>query len=146
MKVIFLKDVRGVGQKHQIKEVADGYARNFLFVHKYAEAATPEKVQQLEAQRAQLEAKHKEEEAVLDKKIASLNGKEVTVTVRATPQGGLFKAVGAAELCKAVREQHSLEIPEGVVEFEPVKTTGSHEARLQGNTHQAQMTVLVVAQ
>ncbi|MDZ4225909.1 MAG: 50S ribosomal protein L9, partial [Patescibacteria group bacterium] len=51
MKIILLKDVRGIGAHHEVKSVADGYARNFLFPQKLAEPATEEKVKQLETQR-----------------------------------------------------------------------------------------------
>ncbi len=147
MRVILLKDVRGIGHKHEIKNVADGYARNFLFPHKYAEAATEEKAAELESQKQALLAQRQKEEEQLDTKIASLHGKEITLTVRATPQGGLFKAIGALDILKAIREAHSLEIPESVVHLSaPKKTTGALIAVLQGKKHKADVTVTIVAQ
>ena len=84
MKVILLKDVRGVGQHGEIKVVADGYAVNALFPRKLAEPATEEKVAQYEAKKAQLESYRQKEEGQLDNKVSALRGKTVTLSMRAT--------------------------------------------------------------
>ena len=60
MKVIFLEDVRNVGKKYDIKDVSDGYARNFLFPNKLAETATPEAIKKLESMKAAHEKEDKE--------------------------------------------------------------------------------------
>ncbi len=145
MEVIFLKDVRGVGRAHEIKNVADGYARNFLLPHHFAEVATPEKVAALKAAEAHKRAQIKEGEVRLDQKVASLEGKVVTLTLRATEKGGLFKAVSAKEVIKAILEQHSLEIAESCVTLPAtVKTSGEHALALVGKNKKASMTLKIV--
>lgn len=146
MKVIFLKDVRRVGRAGEIKDVADGYAANFLFPSKSAEPATPEKIAYIEKQKqAAAEAAHKEEE-VLNKKVASLNGKSVTIPVRATPKGGLFKTVIAKDVSKAILAEHALEIPEeSIVLDDPIKTVGEHSIRLVAKNKNADLRVVVAA-
>ena len=57
MKVIFLKDVGGVGQRGSIKEVSDGYAMNFLIAQGLAVQATPEKVAAHARQEAERETR-----------------------------------------------------------------------------------------
>ena len=52
MKVLLLSDVKGQGKKNEVKNVADGYARNFLFPRKFAVAVTPEVQRQLDAKKA----------------------------------------------------------------------------------------------
>jgi large subunit ribosomal protein L9 len=134
MKVILLKDVRGCGRAHEIKDVADGYALNFLLPRKAAEIATDEKIKEIEGQaQARTAAKQKEEEQ-LDAKIASLNGKTIKVEARATEKGGLFKSITETEIAKAIRAEHSLEIPEAAIELaQPIKSVGEYELTLQGS-------------
>ena len=67
MKVIFLKDVKGQGKKNEIKEVSDGYAKNFLINKGYAVMATPTSLKKLNQQQEE----HKLEEC-LKKKLAFL--------------------------------------------------------------------------
>ncbi len=146
MKVIFLKDVRKVGRAGEVKNMADGYATNFLFPQKLAEPATEEKIRQAETRKhEQEEAAHKEEE-ILDKKVLSLKGKTVTITARATEKGGLFKSIAEKDAAKAILAEHGLLIPEDAIEFpEPIKTLGEHRASLQSKNQKADVVVAVVA-
>ncbi len=146
MKVILLRDVRGCGQANTIVEVAQGYAVNFLLPHKYAIAATEDKVKELEGKKAKLEAEKQKAEEQLSTKIKSLEGKSVTITVRATEKGGLFKALGPADISKAIRAEHSLEIPETSIDVQPVKTTGEHKVKLHSKNSKADFTVVIKAQ
>jgi large subunit ribosomal protein L9 len=146
MKVILLRDVRGCGQANTIVEVAQGYAANFLLPHKYAIAATEDKVKEMEAKKAQIEAAKAQGEEQLSTKVKSLEGKQVTITARATEKGGLFKALGAADIAKAIRAEHSLEIPEDSITTEPIKTVGEHKVRLTSKNSKAELTVVIAAQ
>ena len=146
MKVILLKDVRGVGQHGEIKNVADGYAINKLFPTKLAEPATEEKMKEIEAKRAQLEAVKQKEEEQLDNKISALRGKRVSLTARATEKGGLFKNVHEKDIAKAILGEHSLEIPETSVHIaEPIKTVGDHVVMLRSKNQKAELGVIVTA-
>ncbi len=147
MQVIFLKDVRGVGRAGEIKTVADGYAANFLFPHKAAEPATPEKVARIEqAHKAREEAQRAEEE-VLDKKTKMLHGKRVTVAAKATEKGGLFKGVVAKDVAKAILAEHSLQIPEESIHIEvPIKQVGEHAIALRSKNATTALTVVVQRQ
>lgn len=145
MKVIFLKDVKRVGQHGEIKNVADGYAANFLFPNKLAEPATDEKVKQFEAQRALREATHRREEEQQDKKVASLRGKSITISARATEKGGLFKAITTKDITKAILAEHSLEVAEEMIHAEPIKTVGEHKVSLQSKNQKDELTLSVTA-
>ena len=147
MKVILLQDVRSVGRKHEIKNVADGYAMNFLFPRKLAEAATDAKIKEIEATRAAHEVQAHQEEEALAKKITSLNGKQISLSVRATPQGGLFKSVTLKDIARAIQEQLSLEIPESVIELnEHIKTVGKHTVELHHNHVRSSLIVSIAPQ
>jgi large subunit ribosomal protein L9 len=144
MKVILLKDVRGVGQHGEIKTVADGYAINALFPQRLAEPATQEKIAQHAAQKAEHEAQKLKEEEQLDNKVQSLRGKKVSLSVRATEKGGLFKAVHGSDVAKAILGEHALAIPEAAIHFtEPIKTVGEHVVMLHSKNQKAEFGVVV---
>ena len=145
MKVILLKDVRGVGMHGEIKNVADGYAINGLFPKKLAEAATSEKIADVEAKRVAHEAEMQKEAEQLDNKVAALRGKTITISSRATEKGGLFKAVHEKDVAKAILGEHALAIPEDAISFpEPVKTVGEHVVLLKSKNQKAEFGVVVV--
>lgn len=146
MKVIFLKDVRRVGRAGEIKDVADGYAANFLFPSKSAEPATPEKVAQIEKQKQVAAEVARKEDEVLDTKVASLNGKKVTIAVRATPKGGLFKTVTVKDIAKAILGEHALQVPEtALVLPEHMKTVGEHAVQVVSKHKKATLSVVILA-
>lgn len=144
MKVIFLKDVRRVGNKGEVKNVSDGYAANFLFPQKLAEVATEQKIKEVEAtQKAQEDAARKEA-AVLDNKVLSLQGKTITLELKATEKGGLFKAVSTKDIAKAILGQHALEIPEDAITMQAaIKMVGEHSATLESKNEKVTIIVLV---
>ena len=145
MKVILLKDVRGVGMHGEIKNVADGYAINGLLPKKLAEAATAEKIADVEAKRVAHEAEMQKEAEQLDNKVAALRGKTITISSRATEKGGLFKAVHEKDVAKAILGEHALAIPEDAITFpEPVKTVGEHVVLLKSKNQKAEFGVVVV--
>lgn len=147
MKVILLKDVRGVGQHGEVKSVADGYAFNHLFPRKLAEVATEEKIKQVEAQRQQVEAARAKEEEQLTNKVQALRGKKVTLRARATEKGGLFKSITAKDIAKAILLEHSLEIPEASIAMpDHIKTTGEHPVIISSKSQKVELIVAILAE
>lgn len=142
-----LKDVRGVGRHMEIKEVADGYAQNFLFKNKLAEPATEAKIAELTKLKAAADAAQKKEEEILDKKVQSLKGKTITLTLRATEKGGLFKAVTQKDIAKAILGEHALQIPEhSIVLANSIKTTGHHQVMLKSKNVTVEMSLSIVSE
>ena len=144
MKVILLADVKKIGRKGEVKNVADGYATNLLFPKKLAEPATEEKLKAYEQARLAKEAEKQAQELAHDKMVDSLRGAKVVVKARATEKGGLFKSVGQKEVAQAIREQKSLEIPVPMIILEPLHTTGEHTIVLKSQNKKADITVSVV--
>jgi large subunit ribosomal protein L9 len=146
MKVIMLKDVRGVGQRGTVQNVADGYAINKLFPQKLAEPATDASIKRIEAESAARIAAAAKEEEQLDTKIKGLHGKRITLQTRATEKGGLFKQVAAADIAKAIRAEHHLEIPEQSIHLpEHLKMIGEHTVSLRSKHHKAELSVAITA-
>ena len=145
MKVILLADVKKIGRKGEVKTVADGYATNLLFPKKLAEPATEAKLKAHEEARLAKEAEKIAQEAAYDRMVDTLRGAKVEIKARATPKGGLFKAVGQKEVAQAIREQKSLEFPVPMIILEPLHTVGEHTVGLKSANKKADLIVSIVA-
>lgn len=101
MKVIFLKDVKGQGKKGEVKNVSDGYARNYLIPRGLAVEATEGNLKTLEAQKRS-EAKRKAQELAEAKALAEkLEKTTVTIAAKAGEGGRLFGAVTSKQIAEA---------------------------------------------
>lgn len=146
MKIILKKDVGGVGRSGEVKEVADGYAMNFLIARGFADQATPKKLAAHEKEVAQYASIKKSKEEGVAKDIRSLEGARIEMKARATEKGGLFKAVGKKEVCKAILDQKKKMIPEGSVQLDhPVKEIGEHTIKISALGAEAKFTLSVSA-
>lgn len=104
MKVIFLADVRNVAKKHEIKDVSDGYARNFLLPGKLAESATPAAIKKLEGMKAAHEKEDKELHAHLEVLARKINETKIQFDLKADKKGVVFGSVNKESIMKALRE------------------------------------------
>ena len=95
MKVILKEDVRGVGRKYEVKNVADGYGRNFLIARGKAEVATPQTIKNAEWVLATAEAGKAKREVVLAEDIKKLDGGTVAISVKANEKGSLFAGLSS---------------------------------------------------
>ncbi|MEK7069086.1 MAG: 50S ribosomal protein L9 [Patescibacteria group bacterium] len=142
MKIIFLKDVGGAGRVGEVKEIANGYAMNFLIPRGLAEQATPEKISAHEKRVASDVASKKEKEQKLASAVHSLEGARIELKVRATEKGGLFKAVTVADIIKLL----NVDIPEDAVRLEkPIKKTGEYKIGIVLGTAKAEITLAIIA-
>ena len=147
MQVILIKDVRGVGHAHEVKNVADGYAVNFLFKNKLAEPATPEKVAAIEAKQQAHEAELEKAEQELTQKIHSLRGKKIVIVAKATEKGGLFKSITPKDVAHQLVVQLKVAIPETAVTLpEHIKTVGEHQFSIHSKTIKAELTLEIKAE
>src|SRR3989338_8160969 len=131
MKVIFLKDVAKVGQHGTMKDVADGYALNFLIPRWLAIQATPDKdAAHLAAQKREEQAREQHNKMITGA-VHSLKGVRIEISAKATEKGGLFKSITAADIAKAVQEQRSVSIPlETITLAKPIKEVGEHAIKI----------------
>lgn len=145
MKVILIADVKKVGQRGEVKEVADGYALSVLIPKKQALPATKENLKKHEkAQAEKLNHKRVEEEQ-LERLIKNLHGKEILVRMPANESGGLFKAVTPDDVVRGAREAHHVALPSSaVVIHEPIKHTGEYRIELVGGKEKGVVKLLVV--
>lgn len=133
MKVILLEDVKGVGQKGQIYEAKDGFARNFLFPQKKAAPATKANLSEHEHKKQVLSEKIKRETEDAQKQGEFLSGKIVKIHVKTGENGKLFGSVTSSEIAAAISEQFGVALDRKKIFIpEPIKNTGefSVEAKL----------------
>lgn len=133
MKVILLQDVGGVGQRGDVKEVADGYAVNYLIPRALARQATDENIKEhISRQKEELEEREKEK-LKLAEKIKLLDGARIEIEVRTTSKGGLFKSIDEREISEKIRLQQGVDIPAEsiILEGAPIKTIGEHPCVLR---------------
>lgn len=146
MKVILLKQVRGVGNKYDIKDVSDGYAMNMLIPKGLAEIATASVVSKVMARKSQDEAESKIHEDLLMKNIKDLDGVRIEMTESANDKGHLFAGIHAEELVPVIKEQTRLEIlPEYIMLEKPIKTVGEHAVEVKVQNTSAAFTLVVLA-
>jgi large subunit ribosomal protein L9 len=142
MKVLFLKDVGGVGQAGTIKNVADGYAMNFLIARGLAVQATPEKIAAHEAAAKRAGETHAKEQAELAKAVQALEGSRIEMRVRATEKGGLFKSITASDIRKSLKAS----IPEDAIQLgKPIKEVGEHSVKIKTAGVSAEIIVAIKA-
>lgn len=110
MKVVFLKDVKGKGKKGEIKNVADGYAHNFLIKNGYAAEANAQALSQLEGQK-KLEAKNAAAELAeakaLKEKVEALT---VELKAKSGEGGRLFGSISTKQIADALQKVHGIKI------------------------------------
>ena len=132
MKVIFLQDVKGSGKKGEIKNVADGYARNMLLPKGYAVEATAANMNKLEG--AQASAQHKIDVDIQAAKeaAAKIKGKKVEIVAKAGSNGKLFGSVTAANVADALSQQFGLKVDKKkIVLSTDIKNFGSYTASVK---------------
>ncbi|MHB8073500.1 50S ribosomal protein L9 [Desulfosporosinus fructosivorans] len=132
MKVILQADVKGTGKKGQVFEVADGYARNFLFPKKLAIEATNGNIQDITHKKA-LEDRRKEKEKETAIELAGkLNALQIDVKTKTGEGGRLFGSVTSKEIVDALKKQHGVEVDKRKLELkEPIKALGNYEVHVK---------------
>lgn len=129
MKVIFLQDVKGSGKKGEVKNVADGYARNMLIPKGYAVEATSANMSKLQGQQSSAQHKIDLEIEAAKEAAAKLSGKRISITAKAGSNGKLFGSVTASNVADAIAEQLGVKVDKKKVSLAAdIKNFGSYNA------------------
>lgn len=144
MKVIFLKDVPKVGKKYETKEMAEGYARNLLIPRGLAIAATPDAAARIGKLKAEEDAKHRVNNALLEKNISELDGKEAKLKAKANDKGHLFAGLHKPEVIQAVKTSLGLDISAEFIDMDhPIKETGEHVVHIHAGSKKGKFKLVV---
>ena len=147
MKVILKRDVKGLGREGDMKEVKDGYARNFLLPTGAASMADKGTVANWERHREQRDERDRAVRADAEETAGKLRAMKVQIPVKAGEKGRLFGAVTNREVAQAIAAE-GVEIDRHNIHLrEPIKTLGEHrvDVRLMAGVD-AVVSVAVVAQ
>ena len=146
MKVIFSTDVRGQGKKGEMKEVSDGYARNYLIPRGLAAEATADNINAMKLKEKAKAAQIAREKAQAEENARKLEGVQVLIRARAGSSGKLFGAVTSQEICDALKEQFDIDLEKNkIVQSEPIKNFGSYTVKAKlGYEVSGSINVLVV--
>ena len=130
MKVIFNVDVRGQAKKGELKEVSDGYARNYLLPRKLATEATADNINALKLKEKAKAAQIAREKAKAEEYAKKLGAVQVIVRAKAGGAGKLFGAVTSEAISRALKEQFDMDIEKNkIVQGDPIKTFGSYTVK-----------------
>ncbi|MDG0811051.1 MULTISPECIES: 50S ribosomal protein L9 [Cohnella] len=131
MKVIFLQDVKGQGKKGQVKEVSEGYARNFLLPKGYVQIATDGAKKTLDQIQASVDKKKAQEKEDAKALAAKLGEMTVVIKAKAGEGGRLFGAITSKQIAEALEKQ-KITVDKRKIELdEPIRTLGVTQVPLK---------------
>jgi large subunit ribosomal protein L9 len=131
VKIILLQDVKGQGRQGEVKEVSEGYARNFLLPKGLAVEATDAALQQLKRQKDSIQKKQAHELAEAKALAAQLEGREVLLRVQAGEGGRLFGAITTKHIADSLHETGFPVDKKKIVLHDPIKTLGFHDVQVK---------------
>ncbi|WHY00733.1 50S ribosomal protein L9 [Neobacillus sp. DY30] len=143
MKVIFLKDVKGKGKKGEIKNVADGYAHNFLIKQGLAIEANSANISTLEGQKKKEDKRAAEELAEAKKLGEQLDKITVELSAKAGEGGRLFGSITTKQIAEELQKKHGIKIDKRKMELEDAIRTLGH-TKVPVKLHHEVMATLTV--
>ncbi len=131
MKIILLKDVENVGKRGEIKEVKDGFARNFLIPKGFALEATKSNLRTFEALEAQQKNKREKEKNRALKLKEKIEKFKLKLTAKAGEEGKLFGAISSIDILNGLKE-HGIHVEKGMIHMEDaIRSLGTHEIEMR---------------
>ncbi len=127
MKVILLKDIKGVGKRFEEKEISNGYANNFLIPKKLVMSLSDASVASIKNLKEQGERAQEKRGEMLSQSISKLKNVKLTTSMKANENGSLFSSLNTKKISELLKKE-GIEIdPEHIKLEEPIKETGTFE-------------------
>ena len=144
MKVIMIHNIGGVGKQNEIKEVADGYALNFLIPNGHAVHASTERIKALNDRLAVAKRAVDDREKKAIQGIERLRGASVRILVRANDAGGLYRELTPDMIVTAIVSAYGVHVPaQSLVINDSIKKIGQHTIGLNYAGHTTEIRVTV---
>jgi large subunit ribosomal protein L9 len=131
VKIILKQDVPKLGKKGELKDVAEGYARNMLFPRGLAEEATPQRLKELHRRQIDEQNKTKRLESESKARAALLDQHILTIKMPAGESGRLFGSVTAADIAAGLQKDGYPVEKKKVIMEEPIKVIGRHQVTIK---------------
>ncbi|MBI2669627.1 MAG: 50S ribosomal protein L9 [Candidatus Yanofskybacteria bacterium] len=131
MRVIFLQNIKGVARIGDIKNVADGYARNFLFAKNLARPATANAEKQAEVLRSKREKQYETSKETALELVKKLEGMTIEIKEDTNEEGHLYGSINEKKIATALKEQGVNLKEENINLPQHLKTAGEHEVELE---------------
>ena len=146
MKVILQKDIKGQGKKGELKEVSDGYGRNYLLPRGLAVEATADNLNAMRLKDKAHQAQIAREKAQAQEYAEKLSAVVVTVKAKAGTGGRLFGSITSREISEALAQQHDIKIEKNqIVQGDPIKQFGTYSVKCRlGHEISGTINVVVV--
>ena len=143
MKVVLIQNVAGLGKIDETKDVAEGYARNFLFARNLAVPASPQVLKDLQAKKQRV-IKNTEEELRHEQSTADrLDGYELEFREKGSDAGQLYAAISPQKIVEALKKA-GFTVGKNQIEMKPVKEAGEYGAKIRlGHGLEAGITIIV---
>jgi large subunit ribosomal protein L9 len=146
MKIILLQDVAKVGRKHEIKEVNDGFARNFLLGNNKAVLANPANLSRvLGIKQGQVE-QVKKTVSLVDQFLARVGESPLLMKVKANEAGHLFASLHSKDIAEAIKKNLNLEFPADLIILDKsIKEVGETKIALKAGDSRKEISILIEA-
>ena len=126
-----LKDVEGTGKKFELKEVKDGYARNFLIPQGLAKQATPEALEWLGVQKEIAEKKAEEDLKKIQTVASAIDDQEIIIPVKVGEDDQLFESINVQKIAEKLKEA-GFEVKKSQIDLpEPIKELGEFPVKIK---------------
>lgn len=144
MRIILLKDIENLGKKNEVKEVKDGYARNFLIPKGLAKMATKKAMEQLEAQKEAEAQKAEQGLKEFQSLIEDIEGREFIISVKVGDESQLFESITAQKVQETLK-QAGYDVKKSQIELvQPIKELGEFPIKIKFDHNlEAEITIIV---
>jgi large subunit ribosomal protein L9 len=144
MKVILLQDVDNLGKKYEVKEVKNGYARNFLLPQKLAKTATKQALEWIAGQKEVIEKKAEEDLKAAQELASNIDGTELTILVKIGEEGQLFESINQQKIADKLEEMGFVVKKSQIGLKNPIKELGEFPIKINlEHNLEADITVII---
>jgi len=144
MRVILLTDVPKVGNRHDVKELKDGFAQNVLISRGLAILASSKALADLEKKKSEMSQKKSQEIKTFEDLVISLKDQKITIKAKANKKGHLFKAINPKDVVSVIKEKINTTIDEDCLVMEHIKELGIHPIILKKGKSEGKFKVEII--
>jgi large subunit ribosomal protein L9 len=131
MKVILIQEVKGLGKKHEVKNVNPGHARNYLFPNNLACPATREALDWLEAQSKKKEKKQEDGLKKAQQDVSRIDGREINFSLKIGEKGQLFESISEQKIKEALEKETGVVVSKKQIKIkEAIKEIGEFSVKI----------------